>query len=196
MNCQEFWSSENQGQSEHLKECPDCAAAWAREREITAGLRRLAVEWRSVEAPARVETRLVHAFQKQAGFSALRFRPRWAPVVTGFSAAAALVLAALLFVRGPEQPKPARRTSPAAVQLAADDMPGGVGESAGEFIPLPNAEQLESGEEVNLVRVEVPRSAMIALGYNVSADRALEPVSADVMLGADGLAHAIRFLDE
>ena len=39
---------------------------------------------------------------------------------------------------------------------------------------------------MNLVRVEVPRSAMIALGLDVSADRAEELVEADVMLGSNG----------
>ena len=37
---------------------------------------------------------------------------------------------------------------------------------------------------------------MIALGFEVSAERAAEPVQADVMLGADGTARAVRFLDE
>jgi hypothetical protein len=48
---------------------------------------------------------------------------------------------------------------------------------------------------VNLVRVAVPRSAMIALGFDVSTDRAEELVQADVMLGSNGVARAVRFLD-
>jgi hypothetical protein len=63
------------------------------------------------------------------------------------------------------------------------------------FITLPNAGRLADNEEVNLVRVEVPRSAMIALGLEVSPERATELVAADVMLGPDGLARAVRFLD-
>jgi len=64
------------------------------------------------------------------------------------------------------------------------------------FILLPNMERIGPNEDVNLVRVELPRSSMIAVGYAVSAERASEPVVAEVMLGADGLAHAVRFLDE
>jgi hypothetical protein len=63
------------------------------------------------------------------------------------------------------------------------------------FIPLPNAAQIGPNEEVNLVRVEVPRSAMIALGYDVKPEEATESVQADVMLGTDGMARAVRFLD-
>jgi hypothetical protein len=48
---------------------------------------------------------------------------------------------------------------------------------------------------MNLIRVEIPRSAMIALGFSVSEDRASESVEADVMLGGDGVARAIRFLE-
>ena len=60
---------------------------------------------------------------------------------------------------------------------------------------MPNAARIEPNEDLNLVRVEVPRSAMIALGYAVSEDRASEPVEAEVVLGADGLARAVRFLE-
>jgi hypothetical protein len=69
-------------------------------------------------------------------------------------------------------------------------------EAAGDFIPLPNADRLPQDEDMNVVRVEVPRSAMIALGYSVPADRASERVRAEVVMGSDGLARAVRFLDE
>jgi hypothetical protein len=36
---------------------------------------------------------------------------------------------------------------------------------------------------------------MIALGLEVSPERASEMVEADVMLGPDGLARAVRFVD-
>jgi hypothetical protein len=68
------------------------------------------------------------------------------------------------------------------------------------FFPLPNSAGFTAGDaadedDVNLVRVEVPRSAMIALGLDVSADRAEELVQADVMLSSNGIARAVRFLD-
>jgi hypothetical protein len=51
---------------------------------------------------------------------------------------------------------------------------------------------LQDGAQV--VRVELPRSAMVSLGLPVNMDRYGERVKADVLLGADGLAHAIRFV--
>src|SRR5260370_40662293 len=82
---------------------------------------------------------------------------------------------------------PVQRTVELAVAQPQDDYDG--------FIPLPNsAGAAADGEDVNLVRVEVPRSAMIALGLDVSADRAEELAEADVLLGSTGFARAVRFL--
>ncbi len=68
-------------------------------------------------------------------------------------------------------------------------------ESVTEFIPLvagaPAASPLESGQ---LVRVQLPRAALASLGLPLNAERGNEPVKADVLLGNDGLAHAIRFV--
>lgn len=68
-------------------------------------------------------------------------------------------------------------------------------ESMTDFISLvadaPAATPLESGQ---LVRVQVPRAALASLGLPLNAERGNEPVKADVLLGADGLARAIRFV--
>jgi hypothetical protein len=70
-------------------------------------------------------------------------------------------------------------------------------EAAGRdgFLPLPGAGQLPAAEDVDMVRVELPRSAMMQVGIAVSPERAWETVQADVMLGADGMARAVRFLE-
>jgi len=52
----------------------------------------------------------------------------------------------------------------------------------------------EVGSEAQLVRMELPRSAMASFGLPVNMDRADQRVKADVLLGADGLARAIRFV--
>lgn len=82
----------------------------------------------------------------------------------------------------------------------ADNHAGGASkpaeaESVTEFIPLvadaPAAQPLESGQ---LVRVRLPRAALASLGLPLNAERSNEPVKADVLLGGDGLARAIRFV--
>ena len=103
----------------------------------------------------------------------------------------ALIALAALLVR-PREPEAARPPVRRSIELA---MLQPQTDSDG-FVPLPNAAGLAADEDdVNLVRVEVPRSAMIALGFDVSADRAEELVEADVMLGSNGMARAVRFLD-
>ena len=67
-------------------------------------------------------------------------------------------------------------------------------EIATDFIPLTymTAVNLQDGGQI--VRVELPRSALANFGLPVNMDRYNEKVKADVLLGVDGLAHAIRFV--
>jgi hypothetical protein len=71
---------------------------------------------------------------------------------------------------------------------------GGNNEIATDFLPVTygGVANLEDGGR--MVRVELPRSAMASFGLPVNMDRANERVKADVLLGVDGLAHAIRFV--
>jgi hypothetical protein len=50
---------------------------------------------------------------------------------------------------------------------------------------------MESGK---VIRVQMPRSALIAFGLPVNVERADVPVKADLLVGEDGLARAIRFV--
>lgn len=67
-------------------------------------------------------------------------------------------------------------------------------EIATDFMPLGylNPATLQDGGEI--VRVELPRSALVNFGFPVNMDRYHEKVKADVLLGVDGVAHAIRFV--
>jgi hypothetical protein len=64
------------------------------------------------------------------------------------------------------------------------------------FVRLPNAPRIEPNEDFNVVRVEVPCSAMIAMGVSMSEDRAAESVVADVALASDGTARAVRLVSD
>jgi hypothetical protein len=67
-------------------------------------------------------------------------------------------------------------------------------EIATEFMPLGylNAANFQDGGQI--VRVQLPRSAMASFGLPVNMERYNERVKADVLLGVDGVAHAIRFV--
>jgi hypothetical protein len=60
-----------------------------------------------------------------------------------------------------------------------------------EFIALAYSPAPESGQ---ILKVKVPRSMMVALGVASSVENASELVNAEVLMGDDGLARAIRFV--
>ena len=215
MNCQEFWDhlpqrghDISESQAAHLTECANCAARWAPHRALAAGLHSMGEEWRQTEAPARVEAGLMAAFRSQTGYQVQRSMARswWTPVVVWASVAAATLALALVLVRG-YRPAPARpgtvaaphRTVQARVQVASavdsdtDDDTSALGEG---FVRLPNAPRIEPNEDYNVVRVEVPGSAMIEAGISLSEDRAAETVLADVALAADGTPRAVRLVPD
>lgn len=63
-----------------------------------------------------------------------------------------------------------------------------------EFLPLSYVSPVGLQDGGQLVRVELPRSAMVSLGLPVNMERYSERVKADVLVSADGLARAIRFV--
>ena len=87
------------------------------------------------------------------------------------------------------------RSAQPRVQTAAaadpDDDTSALGEG---FVRLPNAPRIEPNEDYNVVRVEVPGSAMIEAGVSLGEDRAAETVLADVALAADGTPRAVRLV--
>jgi len=206
MNCRDFWDTMPELQDgpgaeapPHARECQACAALLDELRRLEAGLRSVAAGCVRAEAPARVEARLLAAFRSEAGLAAPHSRRWWSPLAAWGAMAAVVAAAAMLLFVHERRPAPQPLT---ATELAALDWADGwqeegdVETTPGEFIPLPNAARPAPSEDVNLVRVEVPRSTMIALGYPVAADQGEDLVQADVVLGSDGLARAVRFLDE
>lgn len=67
-------------------------------------------------------------------------------------------------------------------------------EVATDFIPLTYGESLKPIEKGELIRVRMPRTALLQFGLPMNVERAGVPVKADLLVGEDGLAHAIRFV--
>ena len=70
----------------------------------------------------------------------------------------------------------------------------GPAEVATDYLPLSYASNLNPVESGQVVRVVLPRSALISFGLPMNAERAGETVKAEVLLGDDGQARAIRFV--
>lgn len=71
---------------------------------------------------------------------------------------------------------------------------GATHEIATDFIPLVHGDSMNLMESGQLVRVELPRSALVSFGLPMDMERANQRVKADVVVGNDGLARAIRFV--
>lgn len=67
-------------------------------------------------------------------------------------------------------------------------------EIATDFIPVGYMSPASLQDGGQIVRVELPRSALGRFGLPVNMDRYNEKVKADVLFGVDGMAHAIRFI--
>lgn len=66
-----------------------------------------------------------------------------------------------------------------------------VEETKTDFITLSYAAATDSGQ---IVRVKVPSSIMVSLGLQTNLEKESELVNAEVVIGDDGLARAIRFI--
>lgn len=203
MSCSEFWNAAPEWELDqladhpHVRQCAGCLARVQRLRGLTVGLRAMAADARETGAPPRVEAQLLATFRASkrstppARVLPWRLRPVWA-----LAAAAGVVLAAGVWLVPQRSVTPAaHHRQPAKVELAGLDNSNAEPVLDDSFIPLPNAERLEPGDDVNVVRMELPRSSMMAVGYDVSAETASEMVEADVALGPDGLARAVRFVE-
>ena len=258
MNCQKFetvvselargqmMAAELRGEAlAHSDACEDCAVRLRDEQMLTRGLRSLATEMDSLEAPAIIEANLLMAFRARQAAAVTAAVPQrrihsayWLVAV-----AAMLLIAISVFVfrwtnrpvadpqQAGRQEEPQRKqeiVEKPAPQLAQDvaapdddvllpcppvhpnprrnrfaslNRPANnqvanhvTNEIATDFIPLSymSAASLQDGGQI--VRVQLPRSALANFGLPVNMDRYNEKVKADVLFGVDGTARAIRFV--
>ncbi len=67
-------------------------------------------------------------------------------------------------------------------------------EIATDFMPVGYTSPMNLQDGGQVMRVELPRSALAGFGLPVNMERVNERVKADVLVGPDGLARAIRFV--
>jgi len=83
---------------------------------------------------------------------------------------------------------------PKRVRRHASVMSPDEAEVVTQFFPLREGEDLTTLDSLQVVRVELPGSALGEVGLPFDPETVNEPVKADVVLGQDGLARAIRFV--
>ena len=63
-----------------------------------------------------------------------------------------------------------------------------------EYLPLTYLAYADDADRGHVVRVQMPRAALLTLGVPVGAEPSAELVKADIIVGDDGLARAIRLV--
>jgi hypothetical protein len=157
----------------HLEACPECRRFFEIQTALQAALAKQAalVASETEPAPPDLPPRLLAAFD-----SARRRTPsrRW------WAAAAAALLAVSLPLLAPWP----RR----ALQLPRAAEP--------PFFQIPYTAPLAPYERARIVRMRVPVAALVAAGFEVHFTDTAAALSADVLFGQDGRAHAVRLVSD
>jgi hypothetical protein len=208
----------------HVAACPRCAEQLRRQRDLTARLHAVAgstPEWTASDA---TERRLLDAFAATAARTtspapAIR---KTAPAqwwLVPATAAAAALLGLWFVVRdapvAPEEsqnPVPPAVTRPAPavnappVSARVEPAPpterrtvpprrrSAAREQMIEFMPIPSAAGLPAFESGAIVRMDVPIPELPNYGVHIIPDAARQAVEAEVLVGQDGMARAIRLV--
>ena len=191
---------------------------------LTSSLQLLAEEMESLNAPPEIEQKLREAFRAQTATAAShRYGRYWLVAVAAMILIVISVIALRSRTDPPKptiaqqpqikeqptiveeprvdqlQPKQQqiaqKRRRPAPRRAPTNEVANHVNrEIATDFMPFGylNTSTLQEGGQI--IRVELPRSTLMSFGLPVNMDRYHEKVKADVFIGVDGLAHAIRFV--
>ena len=175
------------------------------EQELLNALRGLAGDGPR-QAPAHIEEFLVAELRR-------RSRARHTKVWWSISAVAAIAagMAVLMWVR-PAPPKSAplvasvnvpelpNRAEPVVLPAAPKSQAirkapaRAVVNAPVSFYALPSANELPPVETAMVVRVQLPMSSLRLMGLLVSEESSAERIQADVLVGQDGLARGVRFV--
>lgn len=194
------------------------------EEALASSLRLLADETAQQDAPPEIEQKLREAFRARAAATtaARSYTPYWLTAVAAILLIVIGVVALRMRtdplpqmnavqteptpVKEEPQPRQLQQEEPQKVsqkpsrrrtvrRTPRSEVANHVTrEIATDFMPLGylNAATLQDGGQI--VRVELPRSALVNFGLPVNMERYNEKVKADVLLGVDGMARAIRFV--
>ncbi len=151
------------------------------EQQLDQALRDLGASMRLEQAPARLEKKLLKTYQHRYGYK--RIWPVWA-----LACAATVFLGALLV----NAPAPKANQKPVPVTASTEPVTTAP-EVVTDFFPVRNGPVFED-EVSQLIRVRVPRATLTRYGLPGGHDGPESTVRADVLLGRDGMARAIRFV--
>ena len=199
----------------HAEYCSDCAALMTEVESLDFALRQVATESAELQAPPRLETLLLQEFRREKSATASR-GVRWQ--LAAFAVAAAVLLALGLSLHRQHlvtsgDVNSAQSSTQAAAQVpdnsaatttattardrdaqasansASDDA-----EYATAYMPLPYAYDPSELEGGAVVRVVLPRAALVSYGLPVEGMGGGDNVTADMVVSQDGTPQAIRLV--
>jgi hypothetical protein len=149
---------------------------------LTRAMDRVKAEYENANAPAEVERTLL------AEFDRVQHRKRRLSWMIMSGAVAASIAVVLIVSVRENQPPPV----PAAtvVEAVTED----VQQSQQPFVPIPYVAPLGVYERAEIVRMEVPVAALIAAGFPMRTSDPGARAQADVVVGQDGRARAVRLI--
>ena len=187
----------------HAERCSRCAQLMTSGEALDFALRQIVAHDAVLRASSRVETALLCALRQQKAHASRR-RGQWRMAM--LATAAALLLAAGLSLRhfslgdrsGTAANKPLGGTAvnsgagsgnvEVAQNLAGDS------QETSAFVSLPYATDPATLEDGTVVRVELTRSTLAAMGMPVTDAGSFDRIPADIMLSEDGVPQAIRLV--
>jgi hypothetical protein len=196
----------------HAESCSDCAAQLTEMEALSFSLRQLADVSAEAQAPARLETLLLAEFRREKSATASR-GVRWQLAAFGIAAAVLLALGLSLHRQHLVTPpgvnsahssvqtaatapdsSAATKTSAAAVDGSTHAAVADDAEYATAYMPLPYAYDPSELEGAAVVRVVLPRAALVSYGLPVEGMGVRDQVTADMVISQDGTPQAIRLV--
>jgi anti-sigma factor RsiW len=203
----------------HAEMCSECATLLIEVESLDFSLRQLLEDSAEVQAPPRLESLLLAEFRREKSATASR-GVRWQLAAFGIAAAVLLALGLSLHRQHLVTPtgvnsaqssaqtagqapdnSTATKTSAASVDNNAQQGVSGTqaavpddGEYTTAYMPLPYAYDPSELEGGAVVRVVLPRAALVSYGLPVEGMGVRDQVTADMVISQDGTPQAIRLV--
>lgn len=150
---------------------------------LSSAMNRLSAECAAAQPPSEIEVAVLSEFD--AEFDRRRRRKRRSSILAlGAGAIAASIIAILILEYRPFVKRPTH-----VVYVS-----GEIRESEQPFVPIPYLAPPAPYERIEVVRMELPVAALIAAGLTVRTTDPGGRVEADVLVGQDGRARAVRLV--
>jgi hypothetical protein len=206
----------------HAELCGDCAVLLTEVESLDFALREAAAESAELQAPPRLETLLLQEFRREKSATASR-GVRWQLAAFGMAAAVLLALGITLHrqhsvtpggmnamqnsaqvsdssaatktgATAPDSDAPASVSHPQSIANSAQVARAHDTEYTTAYMPLPYAYDPSELEGGAVVRVVLPRAALVSYGLPVEGMGVADHVTADMVVSQDGTPQAIRLV--